>query len=206
MQSLGTPRYAAPPCLPSAAAVGTPPTPGAAAAARLSLATTLTSSSPLVAQRCCAITPPVTPLVTPLVTPHPRAPATGTSPGLACGLRPDNGSSTCASGAVAAGCLRPGSHRPRSRCYLYCTGTPPRSSRVLRETLATKIRQIRRWRGVARAPHDGQPGLAANSASAGPLVPDAFCGGTPTQKMEVYPVHGPTPCTGTTSLHWYMET
>ena len=132
MQSLGTPRYAAPPCLPSAAAVGTPPTPGAAAAARLSLATTLTSSSPLVAQRCCAITPPVTPLVTPLVTPHPRAPATGTSPGLACGLRPDNGSSTCASGAVAAGCLRPGSHRPRSRCYLLGSGTSPRSSREAR--------------------------------------------------------------------------
>ena len=136
MQSLGTPRYAAPPCLPSAAAVGTPPTPGAAAAARLSLATTLTSSSPLVAQRCCAITPPVTPLVTPLVTPHPRAPATGTSPGLACGLRPDNGSSTCASGAVAAGCLRPGSHRPRSRCYLYCTGTSPRALRGRTATAA----------------------------------------------------------------------
>jgi hypothetical protein len=55
MQSLGTPRYAAPPCLPSAAAVGTPPTPGAAAVARLSLSTTLTS--PFVAQRCRTSTP-----------------------------------------------------------------------------------------------------------------------------------------------------
>lgn len=203
MQSLGTPRYAAPPCLPSAAAVGTPPNGGrrccGSTLARDDFDLELTArGSTLLRDYAAGDTAGYS------------APARTSHRHLArLGLRPEarqrqqhlrlwGGGSWLSSSGLTPPAFPLLLARLGNFAALFSGGTPLRP--VLRETLATKIRQIRRWRGVARAPHDGQPGLAANSASAGPLVPDAFCGGTPTQKMEVYPVHGPTPCTGTTSL------